>query len=80
MDMNKVEKVYESNRDVYLYKGDVDLNNYQCSIYKNPFKTLYHYTDEAGADGIKNSKVIKGSTLETPKQNRRHGCGKSLVC
>ncbi|CAH3167644.1 unnamed protein product [Porites evermanni] len=39
------------------------------------WKTLYHYTDEAGAAGIKKSKVIKGSTDKTPIQNRRHGCG-----
>ncbi|CAH3046870.1 unnamed protein product, partial [Porites lobata] len=37
--------------------------------------TLYHYTDSTGAAGIKKSKVIKGSTDETPIQNRRHGCG-----
>ena len=81
MDKNEVEKVSGvSNGDVYLYEGDVDLYSYQYFTYRNPIKTLYHYTDEAGADGIKNSKVIKGSTLETPKQNRRHGCGKSLVC
>lgn len=36
MQMNNIEKVYDSNRDVYLYKGDVHLNNYQHSIYKNP--------------------------------------------
>ena len=35
---------------------------------------------KAGADGIEMSKVIKGSTYETPKQSRRHGCGKPLVC
>ena len=81
MDVNEVEKVFGvSNGDVYVYEGDVHLNNYQWSIYKNPFKTLYHYTDKAGADGIEMSKVIKGSTYETPKQSRRHGCGKSLVC
>ena len=81
MDENEVEKVFGvSNGDVYFYEGDVHLNNYQCSIYKNPFKTLYHYTDKAGADGIKMSNVIKGSTVETPKQSRRHGCGKPLVC
>lgn len=80
MDENEVEKVFGvSNGDVYFYEGDVHLNNYQCSIYKNPFKTLYHYTDKAGADGIKMSNVIKGSTVETPKQSRRHGCGKPLV-
>ncbi|XP_068743939.1 uncharacterized protein [Montipora capricornis] len=37
--------------------------------------TLYHYTDATGADGIAKSKEIKGSTLKTPPQNRRHGCG-----
>mmetsp|Transcript_51745 Transcript_51745/g.82649 ORF Transcript_51745/g.82649 Transcript_51745/m.82649 type:complete len:125 (-) Transcript_51745:279-653(-) len=37
--------------------------------------TLYHYTDATGAAGIEKSKVIKGSTYETPKQNRRHGLG-----
>ena len=36
MDENKVTKVSKDNRDVYLYKGDVDLKNYQCKIYKNP--------------------------------------------
>ena len=37
MNENEVEKVPGvSNRDVYLYEGDVHLNNYQCSIYKNP--------------------------------------------
>ena len=36
MEMNKVEKVSASNRDVYLYKGDVHLSSYQHSIYKNP--------------------------------------------
>ena len=37
VDMNEVETVYESNRDEYLYKCDVYLNNYQYySIYKNP--------------------------------------------
>ena len=70
MDVNEVEKVFGvSNGDVYVYEGDVHLNNYQWSIYKNPFKTLYHYTDKAGADGIEMSKVIKGSTYETPKQS-----------
>ena len=81
MDKNEVEKVSGvSNGDVYLYKGDVHLNNYQYFTYKNPIKTLYHYTDATGATGIKESKVIKESTYETPIQNRRHGCGKSLVC
>ena len=38
MDENEVEKVFGvSNGDVYFYEGDVHLNNYQCSIYKNPF-------------------------------------------
>ena len=36
MQMNKVEKVSASNRDVYLYKGDVHLISYQHRIYKNP--------------------------------------------
>ena len=36
MDMNKVKKVKNSNRDVYLHEGDVDLNNYRYSIYENP--------------------------------------------
>lgn len=36
MEMNKVTKVSIDNRDVYLYEGDVDLDNYQYSIYKNP--------------------------------------------
>ena len=36
MDLNKVKKVHISNRDVYLYEGDVHLNNYQYSIYRNP--------------------------------------------
>ena len=36
MDENEVTKVPNANRDVYLYKGDVDLDNYQYSIYKNP--------------------------------------------
>ena len=37
MNENEVEKVSGvSNRDVYLYEGDVHLNNYQCSIYQNP--------------------------------------------
>ena len=36
MDINKVKKVINSNRDVYLYEGDVDLNNYQYTIYENP--------------------------------------------
>ena len=36
MDENEVTKVSKDNRDVYLYKGDVDLKNYQCKIYKNP--------------------------------------------
>ena len=35
MDMNKVKKVKNSNRDVYLHEGDVDLNNHRYSIYKN---------------------------------------------
>ena len=34
---NEFEKVSGvSNRDVYLYEGDVHLNNYQYRIYKNP--------------------------------------------
>mmetsp|Transcript_51746 Transcript_51746/g.82651 ORF Transcript_51746/g.82651 Transcript_51746/m.82651 type:complete len:127 (-) Transcript_51746:61-441(-) len=37
--------------------------------------TLYHYTDATGAAGISKSKVIKGSTVETPVQKRRYGCG-----
>ena len=37
MNKNEVEKVTGvSNRDIYLYEGDVHLKNYQCSIYKNP--------------------------------------------
>ena len=36
MQMNNVKKCYDSNRDVYLYEGDVHLNNYQHRIYKNP--------------------------------------------
>ena len=36
MDMNIVTKVPISNRDVYLYEGDVHLDNYQYRIYKNP--------------------------------------------
>lgn len=80
MDMNEVETVCVSKGHVGFYKGDVHLKNYQYSIYKNPIEKLYHYTDATGAAGIKESKVIKESTYETPIQNRRHGCGKSLVC
>ena len=80
MDMNEVETVCVSNGDVVFYKGDVHLINYQYCIYKNPIETLYHYTDATGAAGIKESKVIRKSTYKTPIQNRRHGCGKSLVC
>ena len=36
MDKNKVTKVSISNRDVYLYEGDVHLGEYQYEIYKNP--------------------------------------------
>ena len=36
VDRNKVKKVKNSNRDVYLYEGDVHLENCQYSIYKNP--------------------------------------------
>ena len=37
MNKNEVEKVTGvSNRDIYLYEGDVHLKNYQYSIYKNP--------------------------------------------
>ena len=36
MDKNTVTKVSNSNRDVYLYEGDVDLDDYQYSIYENP--------------------------------------------
>ena len=35
MDKNEVTKVSNSNRDVYLYEGDVDLDNYQYRIYEN---------------------------------------------
>ena len=36
MDVNEVEKAEtRPNRDVYLYKGNVNLNNYQYRIYKN---------------------------------------------
>ena len=81
MDKNEVEKVSGvSNGDVYLYKGDVDLYSYEYFTYRNPIKTLYHYTDATGAAGIKEGKVIRKSTYETPIQNRRHGYGKSLVC
>ena len=84
MERNKVKKVKNSKGDVYLYEGDVDLENCQYSIYQNTTKTgqitLYHYTDATGAAGIKKDKVIKGSTEKTPEKNRRHGCGKSLVC
>ena len=31
--MTEVEKVAESNRDVYLFEGDVDLREYQHRIY-----------------------------------------------
>ncbi|KAK3749699.1 hypothetical protein QZH41_014972 [Actinostola sp. cb2023] len=37
IDEDKVEKVEEGNRDVYLYPdGDVDLTKYQWKVYKNP--------------------------------------------
>ena len=37
MDVNEVEKTKnDRNRDVYLYKGNVNLNNHQYKIYKNP--------------------------------------------
>ena len=82
MDKNEAKKIKNSKGDVYLHEGDVDLQKCQYSIYKNPITqvTLYHYTDEASAAGIAESGVIKRSTDETPIQNRRHGCGKSLVC
>ena len=89
MDKNEVEKIKNSKGDVYLHEGDIDLKKCQeYSIYKNPITqisdngqiTLYHYTNKAGADGIAENGVIKTSTEETPIQNRRHGCGKSLVC
>ena len=80
MDINEVETVCASNGDAAFYKGDVDLKNYQYCIYKNSIETLYHYTDATGAAGIKESKFIRKSTHKTPIQNRRHGCGKSLVC
>ena len=36
MDVNEVEKAETPpNRDVYLYKGNVNLKNYQYRIYKN---------------------------------------------
>ena len=39
MDVNEVEKTEtDSNRDVYLHKGNVNLKNYQYSIYKNTNK------------------------------------------
>ena len=36
MDKNTVTKVSNSNRDVYSHEGDVDLDDYQYSIYENP--------------------------------------------
>lgn len=33
---NKVKKVEEANRDVYLFEGDVNLKGYQYKIYENP--------------------------------------------
>ena len=82
MDINKVKKVENIERDVYLHEGDIKLENYQYSIEPNPYTKilLYYYTDATGADGIKKDKVVKGSTVETPKKNQRYGYGKSLVC
>ena len=37
MDVNEVEKTEtDPDRDVYLYKGNVNLHDYQYRIYKNP--------------------------------------------
>ena len=37
IDKNKVEKVSgDSNREVFLFKGDIHLENFQHCIYKNP--------------------------------------------
>ena len=35
LDSNEVQKV-SNNRDVYLYKGDLDLNKHEHKIQKNP--------------------------------------------
>ena len=36
MDEKEVQEIKDSNRDVYLNKGDVHLKNYQYRIYENP--------------------------------------------
>ena len=36
MDIKKVKKVKNSKDDVYFHEGDVDLENCQHRIYKNP--------------------------------------------
>ena len=35
IDEDEVEKIEESNRDVYLYPGDVNLTKYQWKVYQN---------------------------------------------
>ena len=82
MDINKVKKDEDSQGEVYLYEGDIKLENYEYSIDPNPYRQilLYHYTDATGADGIKKNKVIKGSTEKTREKTRRPHYGKSLVC
>ena len=44
LDRNEVEKV-SNDRDVYLYKGDLDLNNHKHKIQKNSnTKNRFAYT------------------------------------
>lgn len=44
LDRNEVEKV-SNDRDVYLYKGDLDLNKHEHKIQKNPnTKNRFAYT------------------------------------
>ena len=44
LDSNEVQKV-SNDRDVYLYKGDLDLNKHEHKIQKNPnTKNTFAYT------------------------------------
>ena len=50
LDRNEVEKV-SNDRDVYLYKGDLDLNKHEHKIKKNPnTKNRCAYTCQGFSD------------------------------
>ena len=67
IDRDLVEKV-RGQRDVYLYKGNLDLNKHQHSIYTNPREEYpsSRKTSKAGATVNRVNRWNFGSSVETP--------------